>query len=315
MIIVRGVKQLNQCSNHPVITIGNFDGVHLGHQKIISLAIEQAKLRGGKSIALTFKPHPQAALNPQREIQLLTTYPEKIEIFENLGVDITIEEPFSREFSTIEPEEFFNEVLLKRLGAECIVVGYDFGFGKNRGGHLDVLKELCKVAQVELIVVPPMRLESEIVSSSRIRTYLLGGLVPEANRLLGRRFCYQGIVSHGEGRGHQLGFPTANLRPESKLTLPFGVYATASTFKEKTYPSITNIGVRPTFQEGTSTTATEPLIETHLLDQALDLYGHRLEVSFIQRLRAEQKFSSIDALKKQIQADIEAARIIHLESN
>jgi len=311
MLILRGIKKFTQRSIHPVVTIGNFDGVHLGHQKIIDLAIQQAKSRGGLSIALTFKPHPQAALNPQREIQLLTTYAEKIEIFEGLGIDITIEEPFSRKFSTTGPEEFFNEVLLKQIGAECIIVGYDFGFGKNRGGHLDVLRELCQAAQVELIVVSPMRLESDIVSSSRIRAELLRGQIPEANHLLGRRFSYQGIVSHGEGRGRKLGFPTANLKPENKLTLPFGVYATYSTFGAQTYPSITNIGVRPTFQEVDSTALSEALVETHLLDQSLDLYGHRLEVSFIQRLRTEQKFNSLEALKSQIRVDIETARKCH----
>ncbi len=311
MLIARSIKKFTQRSSHPVITIGNFDGVHLGHQKIIALAIEQAQSRGGQSIALTFRPHPQAALNPQREIQLLTTYDEKIGIFKNLGVDVTVEEPFSREFSTTGPEEFFNEVLLKSVGAECIVVGYDFGFGKNRGGHLDVLRELCRNAQVELIVVPPMRLEGEIVSSSRIRAELLSGEIPAANRLIGRRFSYQGIVSHGEGRGRKLGFPTANLKPESKLTLPFGVYATYSIFNSKVYPSVTNIGVRPTFHEPDLSTRPEPLVETYLIDQSLDLYGHRLEVSFVQRLRGEQKFSGLDALKKQIQVDIAAAQLSH----
>ncbi len=308
MVLLHGVKTLDQELTHPVVTIGNFDGVHVGHQKIISLAMDLAKSRGGHSIALTFKPHPQAALNPQKEMQLLTTYEEKIQIFKGLGIDFAIEEPFSREFSEIEPIEFFNEFLLKRLGAECIVVGYDFGFGKNRGGHLDVLKDLCQNAQVELIVVPPMRLEGEIISSSRIRNYLMHGQIQEANQLLGRRFSYQGIVSHGDGRGKKIGFPTANLKMENKLVLPYGVYATYAVFGDQLYPSVTNIGVRPTFQQGRPALVASPLVETHFLDQTLDLYGYRLEILFEEHIRAEQKFKDLESLKTQIQLDIKTAR-------
>lgn len=308
MEICRGVSHLNPTAPHSVVTIGNFDGVHLGHQKIIGLAIEQAKARQGTSIAFTFKPHPQAALNPHREIQLLTTYPEKLEIFGELGVDIAVEEPFSREFSTIEPEQFFNEYLLKKLGAECIVVGYDFGFGRNRGGHLDILKRLCTTAGTDLIIVPPLRLDHEIVSSSQIRSYLLNGQIAEANALLGRRFRYQGIVAHGDGRGRQIGFATANIKPENKLTLPFGVYATFSIFGGNVYPSVTNVGIRPTFQPGTSDDQPEPLVETHLINQNVDLYGHLLEVQFVSRIRSEIQFKTVAALKSQIQNDLEEAR-------
>ncbi len=310
MQIFRSITELKSSSDHPVVTIGNFDGVHIGHQKIIALAIQQAQARGGQSFALTFKPHPQAALHPQRDIQLLTTYDEKLSIFEDLGIDVAIEEPFNREFSTIEPEEFFNEILLKRLRTECIVVGYDFGFGKNRGGHLEILQELCRSANIDLIVVPPMQLENETVSSSTIRRYLLNGEINAANRLLGRKFSYQGVVSHGDSRGRQIGFPTANLKPANKLLLPFGVYATYSTFEKKNYPSVTNLGIRPTFLAKTNEAILEPWIETHLLDQSLDLYDRPLEVSFVQRLRAEIKFQDLESLKSQIRADVELAKAL-----
>ncbi|MEO7163547.1 MAG: riboflavin kinase, partial [Bdellovibrionia bacterium] len=238
MELVRGIEALSHSVIHPVVTIGNFDGVHLGHQKIIQLAIEKAKAKGGQSIAYTFRPHPQVALRPGTQVQLLTTYDEKLEILENLGIDLVIEEPFSREFSTIEPEIFFNEVLLRKLSAENIVVGYDFAFGKERHGHLETLDQFCKSAGVKLFVVQPQRIEGEVVSSSKIRQHLLSGEMDAAKRLMGRSFFYRGIVIKGEGRGHKIGFPTANLKLEDKLALPFGVYATWAIHEGILYPSV-----------------------------------------------------------------------------
>jgi riboflavin kinase/FMN adenylyltransferase len=308
MQIFRGRDTLQHPLTHPVIAIGNFDGVHLGHQKILSLAVEEAQARDGHSIAFTFKPHPQVALNPQRKLQLLSTYSEKIEIFKQLGLDFTIEEPFSREFSSTEPKRFFTDILLDQLKAECIVVGYDFGFGRNRGGHLDLLTELCAYANVQLIIVPPFSLHGEVTSSSRIRAYLLEGKIAEANLLLGRKFSYRGIVTHGDARGRKLEFPTANLTLEDKLTLPFGVYATWAKLGDCSFPSVTNVGIRPTFQAADAASMPEPIVETHILDQSLDLYGHTLEVSFVCRIRSEKKFSHLEDLKRQIQEDALAAK-------
>jgi riboflavin kinase/FMN adenylyltransferase len=302
MEVVRGIESLSHSVAHPVITIGNFDGVHLGHQKIIEIAKAKAQARNGICIAYTFRPHPQVALKPGANLPLLLTYDEKLEILEKLGVDLTVEEPFSREFSTIEPEQFFREVLLRRLSAEVIVVGYDFAFGKERHGHLEFLEEFCKSAGVELHVVQPQRFTGEVVSSSKVRQYLLAGNVDMASRLLGRRFFYRGIVVKGEGRGRQLGFPTANLKLENKLTLPYGVYSTWAVCGEKRYLSVTNVGVRPTFyQEGKELPA---LVETHILDSTIDLYGTPLEVQFVSRIRSEKKFTSIESLKTQILEDI-----------
>jgi riboflavin kinase / FMN adenylyltransferase len=221
---------------------------------------------------------------------------------------VIIEEPFSREFSTISPETFFTDVLLRKLSAEAIVVGYDFAFGKERQGHLEILEKFCKSSNVELTVVPPQRIGSEVVSSSRIRQHLLAGDMPAANRLLGREFVYKGVVIKGEGRGRKIGFPTANLKLDNKLSLPYGVYATWATVHGKRYPSVTNIGVRPTFQTGP--TELPALVECHLLDTTIDLYGHTLEVGFVQRLREEKKFPGIDALKNQIALDAGEARVL-----
>lgn len=312
----RGIQTVSRSFPHPVITIGNFDGVHLGHQQIIRLAVEKARAHSGTAIAYTFRPHPQQALRPGTQIQLLTTYDEKLELLAQTGLDVTIEEPFSREFSTVSPKDFFTDVLLKQLGARAIVVGYDFAFGKERQGHLQALEEFCKGAGVELTVVPPQRTHDEIASSSKIRQYLMSGEVESASRLLGREFFYRGIVVKGEGRGRKLGFPTANLKIENKLTLPYGVYATwarcEALFPGQLLPSVTNVGVRPTFQgpSGLDDSGKElpALVETHLFDKTVDLYGNVFEVRFVKRLREERKFPGIDALKAQIAADSELAR-------
>jgi len=309
MKIYRGVEQLTDSPGHAVVTIGNFDGVHLGHQRIIALALEKARARGGVAIAFTFRPHPQVALRPQVSLPLLSTYDEKLELLAGLGLDMAIEQPFSREFSTIQPEQFFRDILLRRLNAEAIVVGYDFGFGKGRGGHLEVLQELCDSAGVELTVVQPQREDSEVVSSSRVRSYLLAGEVDQAARLLGRAFSYKGVVRKGDGRGRQIGFPTANLKLDNKLALPNGVYTTETDFAGKRYASITNIGVRPTFAGASPVPDEFPAwVETHLLDTDVDLYGSALTVKFVKRLRAEMKFAGVNELVTQIRRDIDECR-------
>jgi riboflavin kinase/FMN adenylyltransferase len=307
MEVIRGVENLGRTLSRAVLTIGNFDGVHLGHQRIIGRAVEKARERGGISVAYTFRPHPQVALRPASSLPLLTTYDEKLELMGKLGLDVVIEEPFSREFSVIAPEEFFRDFLLRRVSAESIVVGYDFSFGKERQGHLEKLEALCREAGVELEIVQAQRSGSEVVSSSAVRQHLLQGEVEAAARLLGRDFFYRGIVVKGEGRGRTIGFPTANLKLETKLTLPYGVYATHASVGGVSYPSVTNVGVRPTFRapDGSELPA---LIETHLLDVTRDLYGTTLEVSFVKRLRAERKFAGIDALKAQIALDADEAR-------
>ena len=309
--VVRGIQGLARPLKHPVLTIGNFDGVHRGHQEIIQLAVSKARARGGTAVAFTFRPHPQLALEPESSLPLLTTYDEKLRLLGGLGLDLVIEEPFSREFSQIAPEQFFNNAILNRLSAEAIVVGYDFGFGNHRQGTLEELEKFCRQAGVELTIVPPKRNEGEVVSSSRIRQHLLAGDVETGARLLGREFSYTGVVIRGEGRGRKLGFPTANLKLENKLALPYGVYATharcEALFPGRQIASVTNIGVRPTFQADRELPA---LVETHLLDMDADLYGNLLEVSFVRRLREERKFDGIEALKAQIRLDADSARQI-----
>lgn len=310
--IIHGIENiphsLEKIFQKPVITIGNFDGVHLGHRHIIQTTIQEAQLIGGSAIAFTFRPHPQEALHPEKKISLLTTYDEKLEILGSFGLDAIIEQPFSREFSFTESERFFNDVLLRKLSVQTLVVGYDFSFGKERSGHIPVLETLCKGAGVKLVVVPPHKIGNEIMSSSRIREHLLNCELAPANGLMGRPFFYRGIVQRGLGRGRKLGFPTANLKLENKLTLPFGVYATRAILKKDAPPisSVTNIGVRPTFADE----GLPALVETHLLDTDLDLYGSVLEVQFIQHLRSEKHFATVHDLTHQINLDILQARQI-----
>lgn len=311
MELVRGIQALSHSLVHPVLTMGNFDGVHLGHQRVIQTAIQQARMRKGQAVAYTFRPHPQAFLRPSIPLQLLSTYDEKTELLERLGVDLVIEEPFNREFSSLEPEEFFKEILLRRIGVEAIVVGYDFAFGRERHGHLEGLDTFCRSASVELTVVPPQQIfqeeKSELVSSSKIRQHLLSGRLERANSLLGREFSYRGTVIRGQERGRKIGFPTANLRLENKIFLPYGVFATWAVLEGKKYRSVTHVGVRPTFQQPGSELI--PLVEVHLLDASLDLYGASLEVRFVSRIREERKFSGVEELKAQISEDVSEASI------
>lgn len=313
MNVLHGYHELVEQVSHPVVTIGNFDGVHRGHQRILAMTLEKARQRHGTAVAYTFRPHPQLALRPGTPLQLLCSYDEKIELLGAQGAELVIEEPFSREFSTFTAEKFFGEVLMRRLHAEAIVVGYDFAFGSDRQGGLETLDRLCKSAHVELTVVEAERIGEEVVSSTRIRQHLLAGEIRAANALLGREFSYRGTVFRGDGRGRQIGFPTANLRPDGQLVLPFGVYATwseiggAGSSATRRIPSVTNIGVRPTFIK---VGEAEPpvVIETHLLDESLDLYGSTLSVKFVGRLRAERRFKGAAELQLQISQDVSEAR-------
>lgn len=289
----------------PIVTIGNYDGLHLGHREIIQSVIDRAKKEKGTSIVYTFRPHPHLALVPNEELQLINTYDEKLDLLREMGVDVVIEEPFSREFSEISPEKFFSDILLKRLSAHAIYVGYDFGFGRNRSGSLDLLKKMCAQESVELHIAKPSKIDGEVFSSTRIREYIKAGAVSAANRLLGREFFYRGLVVRGQNRGHTIGFATANVHTESKLRVKEGVYATWAIYKGQRYMSVTNVGRQPTF----NVNADAPVVvETHILDFDKDIYGETLEVRMVERLRDEVRFSGIDELVAQIKKDIETAK-------
>ena len=326
MTYVQGIREFSHPLSPIVLTIGNFDGVHLGHQCIVQMVLQRARSLCGKSVAFTFRPHPQAVLRPAAPLQLLTTYDEKVELLNQLGLDFVIEEPFDHAFAQLEPYSFFKDLILARIRPQVIIVGYDFSFGRGRQGHLQGLGEFCKQGKIELVIVEPqvepqeqdqmgLRRDPEVISSSRIRTLLNAGYVEEAQRLLGRPFSYRGVVVRGDGRGRQLGFPTANVplsKLGNKLMLPQGVYATKTLIQGQRHLSVTNVGVRPTFQSPgvENLSGLEPRIETHLLDASRDLYGLEIEIDFVQKLREERKFSDIQELKRQIAQDIQFARKI-----
>lgn len=322
-MVIHGYQELK--ANKPaflsagsVISIGNFDGLHLGHRQILKTAKTMAESKRLPWVVYTFRPHPVQALKPELRIPLILTYPEKIELLQKLGSEsgllkAIIEEPFSREFSNLEAETFFNEALVGVLNVKCIVVGYNFNFGKDRHGNLKLLAKLCKDHQVQLEIVPAFELDQQGVSSSNIRAFLSQSNVQKAAVILGSQFFYRGIVERGDGRGRTIGFPTANVwvpkfsDDGTKIVLPYGVYSTDCQVQDKVYASITNLGVRPTIKNAHPN---EPvvLMETHLLDQQIDLYGKRIEVQFKKFIRPEQKFGSLDELVAQIQLDVKSVR-------
>lgn len=307
MRVFHSYEEINQAFANPIITIGNYDGLHLGHRQIIEAVIERARAEKGTAIVYTFRPHPQAALVPDNELQLINTYDEKLALLEEIGVDVVIEQSFSREFSTLSPEGFFRDILVKRLSAHAIYVGYDFGFGRDRSGSLDLLKNLCQEEGIEIQVTKPLKISGEICSSSRIRAYLKDGNVSAANALLGRDFFYRGVVVRGNGRGHKIGFATANVKTDSKLRVKEGVYATLAVFQGSIFESVTNVGRQPTFNvDGGAPVA----VETHILGFDRDIYGDVLEVRMLERLRDEVKFDGVESLVRQIKADVEKAKQI-----
>jgi len=291
-----------------VVAIGNFDGVHLGHQAILRRAQEYGKKMNLPVVVYTFKPHPTIELRPQSPMRLLMTYEEKRHQLEKLGIDFCIEEPFNAAFASTSADEFIYEILQKRLHARVLIVGKDFTFGRKREGDTALLQSSCKDAGIILELTTPVLLDGKVISSSLVREALSAGQLEDAQKYLGHPFFYRGEIIHGEKRGRTIGFPTANMMCEEKFPLLSGVYATSVFWRGETYPSVTNIGKRPTFQ-GTSELSTIPLnIETHILDQNFDLYGEILEVRFHHRIRDEKKFTSIDELKAQIQSDVILAK-------
>ncbi len=307
MQIFHGYAEVNQAFPCPILTVGNYDGLHLGHRQIIESVVKRAREQKGTAVVYTFRPHPHLALTPNEELQLINTYDEKLDLLASIGVDVVVEQPFSREFSTITPEKFFSDILVKRLSAHAIYVGYDFGFGKNRSGTLEMLRGFCQAEGVELHVAKPLKIAGEICSSSRIRDHLKGGEVTAANMLLGREFFYRGLVIRGNGRGHTIGFATANVKTESKLRIKEGVYATLAVYKGQVFKSVTNVGRQPTFNKDS---AVPVAVETHLFDFERDIYGEVLEVRLVERLRDEIRFDGVESLVKQIRADIDIAKNI-----
>ena len=286
----------------PVLALGNFDGLHRGHIKIIERIQRGASERAGTSVVLTFDPHPPRVLRPDKAPPLLMTKAQKLDALARAGVQGTAVVRFTPEMSQWDPDVFVQRVLVDWLRVSEVWVGADFLFGRERSGNFTLLRALGAQHGFRAEKIDPIRYKDFIVSSTRIRRLVSEGRVDEAGALLGRHYAIDGTIVEGAKRGREIGFPTANLSTDNELIPPHGVYATMSAIDGKVFPSVTNIGQRPTVGEGLATT-----IETHVIGQSLDLYGRAFRLAFVQRLRDERKFPDLEALQEQIAADVRRA--------
>jgi riboflavin kinase/FMN adenylyltransferase len=283
-----------------VLTLGVFDGLHLGHQLIMRTVVERAKAIDAVPTVITFDPHPRALLHPESAPPLLQTFDQKIEALGVLGIEQTIVIRFDKEFSQIRAEEFLRTVIADRLHAKEVYLGCGFAFGHNREGNIELLRAASRNLGFFADEVPEVRLRGRRVSSSRIRELLQQGRVNVARRMLGRPYGVEGMVVRGAERGAKLGFPTANLHPQNRVIPSSGVYVTATLIDGQWRRSVTNIGTRPTFDSDNRSS-----VETFVMNWSGDLYGDVLRVRFLHRLRDEKKFSSVDELKSQIDCDVQ----------
>jgi len=290
---------------HAVLTIGTFDGVHKGHQKIIEHINKMAATRGGESVILTFHPHPRMLVNPHdTSLKLITTLEEKLNLLARYGVDNVVVVPFTRSFSQLSAEAYIHDFLLGQFHPELVVIGYDHRFGNNRAGDINMLHEAAKNGAFEVFEIKQQVVDDIAVSSTKIRKALESGNIQSATHLLGHSFSLEGFVVKGKQLGRQLGFPTANIHIDdmNQLIPADGVYAVQCVWKEEQYKGVMNIGKRPTVNGEQRTQ------EVHILDFSHEVYGEVLRINFVQRLRGEQKFEHLEALKAQIALDVIEAR-------
>ncbi|GIW47434.1 MAG: riboflavin biosynthesis protein [Deltaproteobacteria bacterium] len=282
-------------------TIGIFDGVHLGHKKIINYVKEEAMRKGISPCVITFHPHPQKVLRGI-DIPLIVPFRERLRLLEKEGIEITVCYNFTREFAQISAKDFVTNILVKTIGIKSLFVGPDFFFGRKREGNVNLLEQMGKLYDFDIKVVQPVSINGEVVSSTAIRSSIEEGLMRKCAKFLGYHFYIEGKVKEGEKRGRKIGFPTANLDTDWELFPKKGVYATLAHVEGKRFESITNVGIRPTFN------ANQLLIETHIFDFNGDIYGKQIKIEFIERLRDERKFESASALAAQIAKDVEKAK-------
>ena len=305
MIIIKDIRELATVYsvNKIQITIGNFDGVHVGHREFLARISKDCQENNCKFAVITFVPHPVQILRAQSGY-LINNYIERRELLALCGVDYLLEVDFTRDFSTLLPEDFLERFVFSFSGIEKIYLGHDFVFGANKSGDYKVAKNLCLIKKVSLILQDEFRLDNDSVSSSVVRLSISKGEMEKVQTLLGRPYFITGRVIKGQGRGKQIGYPTANIDYGKEAIIPSGgVYITQTSINDMTYNSVTNIGVNPTFNMGN-----EINVETHLLDFNRDIYGEELRVSFFKKIRDEKKFSNVNDLISQISADVKIAK-------
>ncbi len=310
MQVIHGADAIRTPPLRPVVTVGNFDGIHRGHQAILATVVERARALEGQAMVYTFEPHPRKVLHPDRAPGLLVTLEQKLELLESHGVDAVVVQPFSREFARTTAEQFVRGILHERVRPLEVYVGYDFHFGRDREGSMRMLTEMGPRLGFSVTIIPEVTVEEGDVNSTRIRELLGQGEVSRASGMLGRPYVVRGRVARGEQRGRGLGFPTANLEPENEVLPAAGVYAgwlelldEGEPRRGSRWPAVTNVGRRPTFQELGTVVA-----EAHCIGFEGDLYGRRVDLSFVHHIREERRFEGEEALTAQIRADVEQAR-------
>jgi riboflavin kinase/FMN adenylyltransferase len=312
MLHIQGLNDISQPFRRAVVTIGNFDGVHIGHQALFYEVIERAHAIDGTSIAVTFEPHPLRVLKRNASPPLITIFEQKVELIERSGLDVLISIPFTLEFAAMPAQRFVEDLLVRKIGMKAIVVGEDYAFGKNREGDIELLSALAPRLGYEVVVTGMIRTVKgtlDRISSTAIRELVQTGEMAQAGRMLGRHFQLRGTVVTGRDRGGKLlGFPTANLKLEDELCPKTGIYAVTVEIEGRLLQGVANIGYSPTFDDMQFT------VEVHILDFNEMIYGRKIRVNFIQRIRDEAKFAGLEALKAQIAADVEAARRLLAEN-
>ncbi len=289
-------------NDNTIITLGTFDGIHLGHKEIIGAVVQKATEFGGRSLLITFSPHPRKVIPGGNKIKLLSTLSEKKKIIETFGMDNLLVIQFTKEFSQQTPEEFVEKYLINGIGVKEIVIGYDHHFGKGRGGDIEILKKKGEEIGFGVTAVPEYKIDDIIVSSTKIRKALIAGDIVNANKMLGRFYSFEGVVVPGDKRGRELGFPTANLlvENEDKLLPATGIYAAECIVEENKHNALLSIGSRPTFHE-----AGEIIPEVYIIDFNKQIYNQTVRVNVVDRIRGEEKFSSAEELVKQMKNDKE----------
>jgi riboflavin kinase/FMN adenylyltransferase len=305
MEIIRGLETLNKSYPNTVLTIGNFDGVHLGHQKILSMVLRRAKEIKGTSMAVTFEPHPMKILAPEKNIKILTTYEEKAKLIKGIGINVLLCINFNKEFSNMSADDFIKDVFVKKINAKEVIVGTNFVFGKNKKGTVELLRRRGKRYGFRVRAIRNAKVNENVISSSLIRKHLFAGAAFEVSNLLGRAYSIEGQVIKGKGRGRRLlNIPTANITTPVEIAPREGVYAVRVGFDGNVFEGVANIGKNPTFDNS------DISYEVYLFNFSGNLLGQNIRIYFIDWIRSERRFPDPFSLEKQIRNDIESAKEI-----
>jgi riboflavin kinase/FMN adenylyltransferase len=299
MAVYTDIRQLKGIKK-PIVTIGTFDGVHHGHRAILSEVVAHARAVGGESILLTFEPHPRKVLFPNEPLGIITPLQSKLQLIAETGIEHIVVVPFTREFAALSANDYIQQFLVEPLNPHSIVIGYDHHFGNDRKGNIELLKQYAPAYNMEIVEIPAQLIQQAAVSSTRIRKTLIAGHINEANAMLGREYKLLGRVVHGNKLGRTLGYPTANIQPsDTDQVIPgIGVYAVRVGYAGSSYGGMMSIGINPTV-----TSTTNVKLEVNIFSFDADVYGRELEISFVKRLRDEQKFNSLEALIAQLHQD------------